>query len=661
MCVCVCVCVVEKMSASSVSAALQDALEKGDVVELEQAIVAAENALNVASRSRKASSSLGNLIARAKDMYLVHMEACRPYVKPLRKACKELNERGIFEALVRARGAPDEVQLCMYTDLCNAESLRHEIVEAQKVAVQLLDATSSDDIDNFLNECSPFLEDRTILSLVQKREDLLREEKRRQAGRMTPLRGASRGGGGNGGSMQRSRCDPLENLGRYEVEDEGMSPVNGAASLRATMTPLRPATTGSASRHLLESGRRVGTPRENVSPRSSARAPAVYPVIRSAIDAARDAGLQRAVEAGTSPWMQAVRSLRLQAYEEVAREERESRRHLEEGEIENRAQLYRAEMLQRVQCWVDTAGVFRNNSENDSCDGSEEEGKAQEVEKQQRGSDLSGAPPTGLKSDASWVRLPAPPPLPTAATVSAAAAGPSSVSAAGSSSGARAGNTPTRVYAHSLAAFPLRASSSTQKQQQPLIPTLATTRTRRSDTAERAAEGAILGSAVRARLAGASQPSSPAAHTIAAAVAAATSVAQRTPRMSRDTPNISPIKETSTASGIGSMWEQDAMYHRGETRPGWGDKSERDATPRHRDSAGSAATTASTIASSMAAPPTLELRRIQARLRAVLQEEDIHRRDIEGTEDFDRSVFLFPVSARIAMLRRTAADRLRML
>lgn len=599
------------MSTSALSAVLQDALEKGDVVELESAIVEAEDAMHVSSQSRKSagSSALASLVARAKDMYLMHMEACRPYVKPLRKACKELNERAIFEALVRARSAPDEVQLCMYTDLCNAETLRNELVATQKAALQVLDATHSSDIDHFVGQCSNFMEDRTLVALVQKREDLLRAERRREAGRMTPLRSASRGGG----SPYRGRRDPLEDWGRYENADEGISPVKATPR---TWTPHR--ISDSATR---------STPAENVAPHSSsavaaAAAPSAYPAALHVLEKNLDGGLQRAVEAGSSPWMQAMRSLRQQGFDEVARTERDARQRLEEAEIDTRALMYRAEMLERVQCWADTVAFAQENESEEGLfgKGEEEEGKG------------VGAAPRPSSSAPSPARLPPPPAVPPTH--------PNATTATTSNSGNnRATNsTPTRVYAQALAAYPLRSQHQQQQQQQSYAP--SPPRAAHAGGIG-AADGAILGSALRSRLA--TTPSS------AAAV-------QGTPRLLRDTPNISPIKEVSTTSGVASIWEHDATYHRGETKPGW-----ETGTPRRRDSTGSSATTlTSAVASSLATGPSLEQRRIQARLRAVLQEEDIHRRDIEGTEDFDRSVFLFPVSARIAMLRRSSVSRLRL-
>ncbi|KPI88005.1 hypothetical protein ABL78_2881 [Leptomonas seymouri] len=617
------------MSVSVVSAALQDALEKGDVVELEQAIVAAEDAVHLSPRSRKASSSLVSLIARAKDMYLVHMDACRSYVKPLRKACKELNERAIFEALVRARGAPDEVQLCMYTDLCNAESLRHEIVEAQKLAVHVLDATSSEDVENFLTDYSPFLEDRTILSLVQKREDLLLEEKRRQTGWRTPLRSALRG---MGGSDHRGHRDPLEDLGRSVLEDGAMPPVSG---ITRNATPRR----ASANRHLVDSGGRAGTPSQSATPSSSGTALLAYPAVRHAMEKSRESGLQRAVEEGPSLWMHAMRSLMQQAFEGVAREEDVARLRVEDSEVDGRAQLYRAEMLERVQCWA-SARMPAAKKSNGTLDEWDDAAAEREVK----------APKGSREEKEAWVRSSAaplarlPPPPPATPAVSALLVNDSENPA---------GNTPTRVYAHSLSAYPLRPPSA-QQQQQRLIPS-PLKRVPRSCNAEGVvhAESPILGGAVRAQLDGARNSGS-----LARCVAAA---AQNTPRMSRGTPNISPIKEVSTTSGVASLLDQDSLYHRDEAKSGWGDGIEKPSTSRHPDTVDSAVTAAiSLVSSSMTASSTLELRRIQARLRAVLQEEDIHRRDIEGTEDFDRSVFLFPVSARIAMLRRSATNGLRM-
>ncbi|KAK7201801.1 hypothetical protein NESM_000246500 [Novymonas esmeraldas] len=577
-------------SISACAAALRDALEKGDVVELEQAITAAEDTAHAAPHARKApsSSSLGSLITQAKDMYLVHMEACRPYLKPLRRACKELSERGIFEALVKARGAPDEVQLCMYTDLCNAESLRHEIVEAQRLALQLLDSTSAEDLDDFLNECSPFLEDRTILALVQKREDLLRAERRRALGAATttPLRvGGSRGPAATGW-LERSGRDPLEELGRVTVEDDGVPPLSSRAH--------RASTRDSATRH---------TPQRSESSedraRSSSTAPSAYPALRDALDRAHDAGLQRAVAEGASPWMQGMRAVRHQVYEEVARDEGDARRQLEEAEMEVRADAYALEMVARARWWWSAPAP-----ESTAPNGRSRSRTPPPPPPEKEVAPVRRPPPPGteMPPPPALTRLPSPP----------ARAAPQA--SHGGVAGAVHQSVSSHVYAtHSLAAFALRPAGGRQ-------PT--PTRPPRGGAAAAAAavaDGAIVGgNAVRHRVAD----------------------ELHTPRALRDTPNISPIKDMSTASGRVSLSEQDHLYPRGNTR--------------HMDS--------TAVASHpLDLSPPLELRRIHARLRGMLQEEDIHRRDIEGTEDFDRSVFLFPVSARIALLRRTEAQRVRRL
>lgn len=589
------------MQTSAVTAALQDALEKGDIVELELAITTAEDALHVSARARKTSSSaLGSLIARAKDMYLVHMDACKSYVRPLRKACKELNERGIFEALVKARSAPDEVQLCMYTDLCNAESLRHEIVAAQRLAVQLLDATSAQEVDDFLNECSPFLEDRTVLALVQKREDLLREERRHRMGAVTTPRRP-------GGSRDTGVVDPIDNLGRREMTDVGAPPFAGRQPHRMRQRSDSPATLTGCSAS------------EDEAVRSSCSTPAAYPVLRDVMGRAYDVGLPHGVADGASPWMQAMRVLRQQAYEEVVRGEGSRRQRLEEAEEEARVDLYRGEMLARVQRWAAsatllTAGVAKNGS---ATAGEASRAPAPPAQASSA-STTAAAPPPPPPPPPAVPPLPTPPPLAGPAATAAAAATPAT-------------SPSPRVYAtHTLAAYALRTSAG-----QP-----TPTRPPRGVDGGVAAQGAILGSvALRQRVAD----------------------DLHTPRAYRDTPNISPIKEVSTASGAASLSEQDHLFHRAGTRPGWGDGLDR-GTPRERASISSASgTTDPLVAASLGAPasPTMQLRRIQARLRAVLQEEDIHRRDIEGTENFDRSVFLFPVSARIALLRRTEAQRRR--
>lgn len=592
------------MQSSTVTAALQDALEKGDIVELEQAITAAEDAIHVSAYSRKTPSSpLGRLIARAKNMYLVHMNACKVYVEPLRKACKELSERGIFEALVKARGAPDEVQLCMYTDLCNAESLRREIIEAQRLAARLLDSTSAQEVDDFLTECSPFLEDRTILALVQKREDLIREARRRTLGRATttPLRTGAAKFVSNPPGRERHYRDPLECVRRFELEDDCVSPVTGRHKRLAYRS-------SSGDGPTCYGGCAVSSePSEGVAS-SSSSARAAYPALCDALEKTRDSALERTIMEGASPWMQTVCALRQQAYEAAVYQEHSTRRQLEDSEEDGRAELYRSEMLSRVLRWTAAAEVF----------------SAHHGEKKAAFKGDSEAGPTPQKPVAPLATVFPAPSLAFPPSLSATRSQAATVATADIA------NQPlTGVHmTNSLSAYAFRSGSRM----------LTPTRYSRPG-AEATVEGAVLGSGLRQRVA----------------------EELHTPRLSRDTPNISPIKDMSTTSGVASWSEQDPLYHRDNTKTEWGDGLER-GTPRGKLSGGSASAAPDTLAGSSTATamlPSLELRRVQARLRAVLQEEDIHRRDIEGTEDFDRSVFLFPVSARIALLRRTETQRVR--
>ncbi|KAG5475802.1 hypothetical protein CUR178_03515 [Leishmania enriettii] len=588
------------MYSSTITAALKDALEKGDIVELEQAITAAEDAILVSAKSRKtSSSSLDSLIARAKKMYHVHRGACRVYVEPLRKACKDLNERGIFEALVKARSAPDEVQLCMYTDLCNAESLRREIAEAQRLGARLMDSTSAQELDDFLTECSPFLEDHTVLALVQRREDLIREERRLKFGgsAAAPLRESATKFVATAAGRDRDSCRPRGSHGRCELRDEGVSPVSRHQQ--------RPAHRSSSSGDGITSygGRAYRNGSSEALPTCSSVAGAAYPALRDALEKTLDSDLQRAITEGAAPWMQTVRALRQHASGEVVRQEHNTRQQLEDAERDERAELYRNEMLSRVQDWA--AEVML-------CSVSQEHKAAAKCDC--RVSVTPQRPLSPLKA-----ALPAPS-LRARASLGAAAAAADAVHEP----------SPQVCAAHALAAYTLRPGA---RQLTPTRPSRV--------FAEAAAGGAVLGSAVSHRAAEDFQ----------------------TPRMFRDTPNISPIKDLSTASGAASLSEQDQLYQRGNTKRGGEDRLRR-GTPRERASVESDSAAIDTLAGSStgtAVSPSLELRRIQARLRAVLQEEDIHRRDIEGTEDFDRSVFLFPVSARIALLRHTEAQRRRLL
>ncbi|KAG5499201.1 hypothetical protein JIQ42_04013 [Leishmania sp. Namibia] len=588
------------MYSSTITAALKDALEKGDIVELEQAITAAEDAILVSANSRRtSSSSLGSLIARAKNMYHVHREACRVYVEPLRKACKDLNERGIFEALVKARSAPDEVQLCMYTDLCNAESLRREIAEAQRLGARLLDSRSAQEVDNFLTECSPFLEDHTILALVQRREDLIREERRLkfQGSPTAPLRESAAKFVATAAGRDRDSCRPRGSHGRCELKDEGVSPVSRHQQ--------RPAHRSSSSGGGITSygGHAHCNGSSEAPPTCSSVAGAAYPALRDALAKTLDSDLQRAISEGAAPWMQTVRALRQHASAEVVSQEHNTRRQLEDAEGDERAELYRNEMLSRVQDWAGEVML---------CSVSQEHKAAA------KGDCRVNVTPPGPLSPLK-AALPAP--------SLRARASPAAAEAAADTDHEPS---PQVCAAHALAAYTLRPGA---QQLTPTRPSRA--------YAEAAAGGAVLGSAVGHRVAEEFQ----------------------TPRIFRDTPNISPIKDLSTASGAASLSERDQLYQRGNTKRGWEDRL-RHGTPRERASVESDSAAVDTLAGSSTGTdvsPPLEVRRIQARLRAVLQEEDIHRRDIEGTEDFDRSVFLFPVSARIALLRHTEAQRRRLL
>ncbi|KAG5501402.1 hypothetical protein JKF63_03215 [Porcisia hertigi] len=594
------------MSSPAVTAALQDALEKGDIVELEQAIKAAEDDVHVSAHARKTpSSSLRSLIARAKNMYLVHMDACKTFVRPLRKACKELNEHGIFEALVKARRAPDEVQLCMYTDLCNAESLRREIMEAQRLGVRLQESTSAKEVDDFLTECSPLLDDRTILALVERREVLLREKKQHQAMRSftTPLRGGAPGFARSAAERERNGHGVLEGLGRCELDDKGVSPVI-EDRLRSAYRTSRSGDDNRTVGHSV----RVGHSRssEKVA-HSSSSASTAYAELRNTVNKVGCCDLQGVITEGASPWMQAMRALHQQAYEEVVRAEHKVRQQLEDAEEDARVGAYREEICSRVQHWRAADAVF-------------DAGHAGRRALPQ-GDDIAGVTQRRCFSDAKHVSAtPAPggsPPSPSRGSYAATEAETNT-------------DDPTmRVYAtQSLTAYTFR----------PKAPQLTPTRSSRGGTAS-AVEGAILGSAVRQRAA----------------------EEFNTPRMFRETPNISPIKEISTVSGVASLSDQDQPHHRSNGRLCWGDGLVR-GSPSEGIAVSSSHTAADTLVGSSAVPPlslSLELRRIQARLRAVQQEEEIHRHDIEGTEDFDRSVFLFPVSARISLLRRTAASQRR--
>lgn len=158
---------------------LQDALEKGDVLELETAIAAAQQAIqqNRTHSGASHASHMSKLLAEATVAYVDHVAACAPYLKPLRRACKELSERAIFDALLSVRSAPESIQLYMYSDIRKAEDMRTTMVQAHKDALEILETDDWVVLDEFLTEKASILPDRTILALVQKREELLKAER----------------------------------------------------------------------------------------------------------------------------------------------------------------------------------------------------------------------------------------------------------------------------------------------------------------------------------------------------------------------------------------------------------------------------------------------------------------------------------------------------
>lgn len=526
---------------------LMDALEKGDVVELQEAIVAAEDSLHLSPHARQSSSTLSRLIAKAKDAYLIHMNACRPYVKPLRRACSELNERSIFAAVLKARDAPADVQLFMYTDICKAESLRSDLIAAQQAAVAVMDSQSSSDVDRFLTEYSPLLEDRTLLALVQRREDLRRME---------------------GSTAQKQQQQPRGHRGdtRSEWAAASASKSNEWSELQQS------------------SGGRQGSTAATFS------VPYTSSVNFNYADSRR-----RVVEDTQTPWVRALHAMQLHAEIGVQREEEQSRCEAVLQEEVHRIRLYQLEMRHRA---VQLTGGMSLGLDYMSENGGREKLSSDEDDgpvpvSPQHCPSSTPRPPNIMRRDQPLKQSPV------------------------MHSGAAEQHTLMAMKTPSFQTAEVQLYSDSQ-----------------AAVLEYGNGGRGIDGGIGVKL-----------HPPAASMQ----------HFDGDTPNISPIKENSVAGRAVSFSDADPLLsNRVEQAPEVSQRF-RDAGERRELSiAQKSGDTVSTEVLSAA----MQQKRLQARLRAVLQEEDIHRRDIEGTQDFDCNVFLYPVLARISMLRRAEAQRL---
>lgn len=154
---------------------LKDALEYGDVAELQDAIRHAQ------ATALPPSAGADKLLARARHTFRRHLSACKAYLQPLRRACTTRQAREVRHALMRAHAAPAQVKLYMYTYLMQAEVLHGELVAAHSAAQDLLRCRDCGELDIFLQTRARWLSDAMILKLVERRDRLQRRTHRHRS------------------------------------------------------------------------------------------------------------------------------------------------------------------------------------------------------------------------------------------------------------------------------------------------------------------------------------------------------------------------------------------------------------------------------------------------------------------------------------------------
>lgn len=145
---------------------LKRARENADVIELETVLAeAAAQQLSIAGVTPETDT----LIRETEDMYREVFRSCEPYVLPLRRACREMDDKSIFSALLKCQQAPVNIQLSMYSDMRAAAGKRQQLLDAHEHAVSLLDTPQkASDIQSFLRDTASLLPERTVSALLQK-------------------------------------------------------------------------------------------------------------------------------------------------------------------------------------------------------------------------------------------------------------------------------------------------------------------------------------------------------------------------------------------------------------------------------------------------------------------------------------------------------------
>lgn len=171
---------------------LEEAQLHQDVLELETALADA-TAFTCTSAPRCTSCFLA-LLQRTQEMYEELFRRCKPYLLPLRRACHHMDEQEIFTALLKCQQAPASTQLLMYTDMRDAAALRHRLIAIHGEAVSVLgSAAPPHRVHEFLQTKASYLPERTVSALMQKTQP---GSSRRSS---TPTRGMSAGSGHSSG------------------------------------------------------------------------------------------------------------------------------------------------------------------------------------------------------------------------------------------------------------------------------------------------------------------------------------------------------------------------------------------------------------------------------------------------------------------------------
>ncbi|EKF31912.1 hypothetical protein MOQ_004247 [Trypanosoma cruzi marinkellei] len=170
---------------------LEDALSSGDVVQLEKAIISAQNTALASLKQRRESNYLNDLMLRCRKALVQHLEECGSLLKPLRRACRNLDEEALTDALRRVHLATSELRRYMRTDIQQAETLHSRMLCAAEEARKLLNGSDWRELEHFLDANTAILPDRTVVALMRRREALFTQRHRTHVDPVARMTGLS--------------------------------------------------------------------------------------------------------------------------------------------------------------------------------------------------------------------------------------------------------------------------------------------------------------------------------------------------------------------------------------------------------------------------------------------------------------------------------------